>query len=63
MKKNWLKKISTSIYIIIIGWILNAYAWTYAPPQISTISLVFGVFMFLGGGILLIINIIHKLRS
>tara|TARA_R110001592_G_scaffold9723_2_gene51439 strand:+ start:2312 stop:2491 length:180 start_codon:yes stop_codon:yes gene_type:complete len=55
------KQITFSIGLIILGWILNAIAWTVAGPHpTNTIFLVAGVSGFIGGLIWLLIALISK---
>ena len=55
------KQIIFSIGLIILGWILNAIAWTVAGPHPSnTIFFILGVSGFLGGIIWLISTLINK---
>ncbi len=55
------KQITFSIGLIILGWILNAIAWTFAGPHpTNTIFLIVGVSGFLGGLIWLFIALISK---
>ena len=55
------KQIIFSIGLIILGWILNAIAWTIAGPHpMNTIFLVVGVLGFLVGLIWLTIALISK---
>jgi len=51
-------KILLSISIIIIGWILNAFAWTTTVGHpISTVALFLGIGLFVGGIVSLIVTI------
>ncbi len=54
-------KILISIGMIILGWILNAIAFTTTNgPTINSISLLLGLGFFISGLIFLIINLIGK---
>jgi hypothetical protein len=54
-------KILISIGMIILGWLLNAIAWTTTNgPTISSICLLLGLGLFIGGLIFLIINLTRK---
>ena len=57
-------KIVISIMIIIIGWILDAFAFTTKIGHpISTIALLLGLGLFFGGLIYLIITIKNKAHT
>jgi hypothetical protein len=50
-----------SVISIILGWLLDAYAWTLAPPHpVNTICLFAGVLMFCAGGFILILTAIFR---
>lgn len=54
-------KILISIGMIILGWVLNAIAWTTTNgPIISSSCLLLGLGLFIGGLILLIVNLTEK---
>ncbi len=54
-------KILLSILTIILGWILNAFAWTTKLGHpVSTICLVLGIGFFIAGIVFLIISINNK---
>jgi len=59
MTKN--KKIVISICLMVLGWFLNAFAWTtnYGHPT-NTIFLLLGLGFFFIGLIFLIITLIKK---
>lgn len=55
-KKN---KLFQSLGAVILGWVLNAFAWTTKLGHpISTICLLLGLGLFFGGLILLILTLI-----
>jgi len=54
-------KILLAIGVIIIGWFLNAFAWTTtAGHPLSTIFLLLGLVLFIGGLIFLILTLSKK---
>ncbi|PHR46506.1 MAG: hypothetical protein COA32_10200 [Fluviicola sp.] len=54
-------KIVLSILTIILGWILNAFAWTTKLGHpVSTICLSLGIGLFIAGIVFLIISINNK---
>jgi len=56
-----LKQIIYSIILIIIGWVLNAIAWTIAGPHpINTIFLISGVLGLIAGAIWLMTVLFKK---
>lgn len=53
----------TSIACMISGWFLNACAWTTKlGPSVSTLSLLCGVGLFIGGVIFLVVTLSSKRR-
>jgi len=56
-------KVILSIICIIAGWFINAFAWTTKlGPSVSTISLLVGVGLFIGGIIFLIVILANRSR-
>jgi hypothetical protein len=53
--------LKTSLFSIILGFVLNALAWTILPgPTISTFGLLFGLGLMVYGAIKLLISINKK---
>lgn len=56
-------KVILSIICIIAGWFINAFSWTTKlGPSVSTMSLLVGVALFVGGIVFLIVSVSDKNR-
>jgi len=54
-------RVILSIICIVSGWFINAFAWTTkSGPSVSTISLLVGVGLFVGGIIYLIVALTQR---